>query len=611
MRDTAVRCRFEDLDDEVRAYLNDARRMKDRHPRGAYAPQEAEPPRYPTYWPLLAGAVCVAVVALLCLAGVASTAATVAKCVLTPLGVLLLVRGTLAWRFARRNRLAGQAFAFVDASHVWQFDSGAVRVTAVRGAVAVTCRHLGGPGSQCEYVGHVSALDDYHFSVISITLPGDLLELTVRGRQTAERFARFVSALIDARVSDGPLAQDEAALGDFARQASLGYWPIEVNLAVRADGPPRPASGEAGRKARRRRVGVQVAAVAAAALVAGLVFPPLDRRLSDDHSFAKARESAIHSESPTGLRNYLADGRNTRHRAEAQELINGFYDKAIERVKRLRGRAGTDPALHDALLALLEALKTADTPVVKVGFRATQEDGPAGQHAEIEKLVYEAHLRDEPRLKEIAEGAPGKTAILPRGQVFAADQTALREAVILTQLREALAKVLKSDLLALVPAEAGEPARIEITYRVYAPGRLYRYVQSGPFGLGDWPKGRQDEDPIILPGVDGQPGVKLPRPRHWFGETVKGLVRGYELEWEITFRPPGREGEQVWRLPSKPADQLKYDRERGDPDWAPYAIMLHSGFVDMSARLVKGFGLEAQEPPDRYSFATATGKDRR
>src|SRR5262245_8253094 len=69
-RYTAVRCRFEDLDDEVRAYLNDARRLKERHPRGAYVPQEAEAPRYPTSWPLIAGALCVAVAATLCLPGV-------------------------------------------------------------------------------------------------------------------------------------------------------------------------------------------------------------------------------------------------------------------------------------------------------------------------------------------------------------------------------------------------------------------------------------------------------------------------------------------------------------------------------------------------------------
>src|SRR5262249_24665016 len=103
------------------------------------------------------------------------------------------------------------------------------------------------------------------------------------------------------------------------------------------------------------------------------------------------------------------------------------------------------------------------------------------------------------------------------------------------------------------------------------------------------------------------PRLKLPRLGR---ETVKGLVRGYELEWEITIRPPGSEGEQVCRLPSKPAGQLKYDRERGDPDWGPDATMLYSGFVDMSGRLVTGFGLETQKPPDSYSFATATGKGR-
>jgi hypothetical protein len=208
--------------------------------------------------------------------------------------------------------------------------------------------------------------------------------------------------------------------------------------------------------------------------------------------------------------------------------------------------------------------------------------------------------------------------------------------VILDQLREALAKVLDADLLSLALAGPDDRGMIEIAYRVYAPGSLYLYVESQR-GFGAMPEDEADDDddpaadrkddpaadrkddPLV--GLKEPPGLpKLPRipkpPRlpkflRQRAKTVKGLVRGYKLDWTITFRTPGQEGEHVCRLPSSPGNQLKYDSEPGDPAWAPYAIMLHSGFVDMAVRLVKGFGLQADSPPNRYSFATATGQDQK
>jgi hypothetical protein len=354
-------------------------------------------------------------------------------------------------------------------------------------------------------------------------------------------------------------------------------------------------------------------------LLAWLVLPWLDRYLYDGDRFDRACAAAQKSNSAAGLRDYLADPANTRHRAEAKEMIDGFYDRAIDRLKQLHNKVGTDPRLHAGLLALLEALKTTEAPVMIVGFRATQEDAPvAPEHVALEKLLYEHHLAKKRKLRDIAASAPGKTVILPRGSVFDSDQTALREAVILDQLRKALAKVLDADLLSLARAGPDDKGMIEIAYRVYAPGRLYLYVESQSlFGARpedvdvdedeDDPAADSKDDPL----ADLKKAARLPKPPHMPTKTVKGLLRGYELEWTIAFRTPGQEGEHVCRLPSSPANQLKYDSESGDPLWAPYAIMLHSGFVDMGARLVKGFGLEAASPPDSYSFATATGQDQK
>src|SRR5262249_39377026 len=106
------------------------------------------------------------------------------------------------------------------------------------------------------------------------------------------------------------------------------------------------------------------------------------------------------------------------------------------------------------------------------------------------------------------------------------------------------------------------------------------------------------------PGGPGGP----PGNRFNFGgqQTVKGLLRSYWINWEITVRAPNGASE-VFRLPSQPEKELTYDDRKGDPEWAPYAILLYSGFHDMSTRLIREFGLTPQPAPTRFTFAQATG----
>jgi hypothetical protein len=291
------------------------------------------------------------------------------------------------------------------------------------------------------------------------------------------------------------------------------------------------------------------------------------QEMRDDRRFTKAQRDAQQRKAPGSLRAYLADPANQRHRGDAQVLIAEFYDKAIAdlKSKRQQDPDKVDAALSDAIVALLEALKRADRPVVTVGFKATLDPRPAAeQHKKIEQAVYDVYLKKNQELKGIAQRQPDGSAILTCGEVFDPQQIARREAVILGRLRAAVQRGINADILTLEPVGKGQSPVMEVAYHIRADGSLGLYT-------GD-------------------------------AHTVKGLLRWYETQWRIVFHPPGTGAALVYELNSKPGKSLTYDAHDGDPDWAVYAVILYSGFYDMSARLIRGFGLDPGPPPNAFTF---------
>src|SRR5262249_35842751 len=71
----------------------------------------------------------------------------------------------------------------------------------------------------------------------------------------------------------------------------------------------------------------------------------------------------------------------------------------------------------------------------------------------------------------------------------------------------------------------------------------------------------------------------------------------------------GTDKVHVCRLGSLPAANLNYEAAPNDPDWAPYAIILYSGFYDMSARMIRNFALDPGKAPNAFTFnAVASNK---
>jgi hypothetical protein len=290
------------------------------------------------------------------------------------------------------------------------------------------------------------------------------------------------------------------------------------------------------------------------------------RELRDDRLFTRAEREAGARNSPASLRDYLADPANERHRPDAQRRIADFYDRVIEDLKQKQAKAPeSDREVFEAVFALLDTLKRASRPVVTVGFLATIDREPTTEsQKQTEKLVYELRLKDTPALKAIADRQPNRSAILGCGQVFDPEQTARRESVILNRLRAAVQGRISGDILTLEAVPAGELPMLEVGYHIYAGGRLGVYT-----------------------GAD---------------QEVIGLMRWYETNWVITVRSLGEKKEVRFKLKSAPASKLTYDIQPGDPEWGAYAVILYSGFYDMSASLIRSFGLDPGPAPNSFTF---------
>jgi hypothetical protein len=104
----------------------------------------------------------------------------------------------------------------------------------------------------------------------------------------------------------------------------------------------------------------------------------------DDAFFNAAR-----GKRPPELRAYLIDGRNTRHREEAQKLLDRFHDEAADRVAKGPGNA----ELRTALGNIVRSLKKTTHPVITIAFKPAAGSDAAGFPAEQVKLRQKAAAR--------------------------------------------------------------------------------------------------------------------------------------------------------------------------------------------------------------------------
>jgi hypothetical protein len=301
--------------------------------------------------------------------------------------------------------------------------------------------------------------------------------------------------------------------------------------------------------------------------------------LLDERRFTRARNAARKQESPAPLRSYLSDPANKLHRKEAQAQIDEIYEQAILKLKKRTAdlRSKEEKAVIDALCSLLEALKRAEKPEVTVRFQARHTDVPADAFTKLsEQIIYRAALEKHPELKDL-ERETG-SAILPRYPLFEPAWVERREGKLRVRLWLELKKVVKLDLIDLMPSGGGDPV-LEIAYHVVPSGTLLEYQES----LVQRERGGEEQ--------------KVTR--------IRGLLRTYDIQWVIKTRPPGTKKVLEQKLTSKAVTSIHIRSEPADPEWTPYAIQLYLAYCDLSDRLIRNLGGEPEPLPERITFAEA------
>lgn len=537
---------------------------------------------------------------------------SIGQAVAAGFGVLFLLTGIVRFLRPKPERQFG-SFLFADAQHLWDVTQDRVDAVPLESLVSVSGQH-----------NHMNGV--YQNTSLTLSFSWGSGTWIIPRKEDAEQLARFLNVISGVRHSDNDDVRTLAAVSPEWLGAMAGsilrYGP-SADLSDLDHGRklPVPFEDEPVEGTASSTTGGALSrwAIAGAVAVGGLfLFPMLNnqildahlfaqiptqdngqltqidrylhvfpdgqhaaevRVMRDDRLFARAQREATQFDSPRVLREYLADAHNQRHRDEARQLIAGFYDRAIAdlRQRSQDNAEQINPQLFDAVLALLESMKTAERPVVTVGFVATQDPEPITPEAMAqEALEHAEYLRDEPQLQGVMARLGGNSAILPLGDTFTPEWTTRREQIILERLRAAVQQGLKQDILTLEPVSPGQKPVMEVAYHVTPPGGLYIYTetQTNEFGFA-------------------------------FGNetvTVKGLLRGYNVGWTIKVNPPGGDQEYVCEIDSQPATSLNYDSHETDPEWAPYAILLYSAFYDMSDVMIRGFALDPGPAPNAFSF---------
>ncbi len=186
-------------------------------------------------------------------------------------------------------------------------------------------------------------------------------------------------------------------------------------------------------------------------------------------------------------------------------------------------------------------------------------------------------MEDRPALETFADLSSSGSATLPLGDSLEPAWRSARETLFLEQLQRAVAQVINPNLIEFYRAAPGQ-ADLRIDYRVVPQGNLYDYEAE----------------------------TKSPAQEHeeraFYRSTgVQGLFRGYDVIWEVVLE--SREGWPVrWRTVTPVVPMRSYLPHPEDPEWAPYAVVLHARFLEVSNQVIQGMGFPAQAAPERYTF---------
>jgi hypothetical protein len=294
---------------------------------------------------------------------------------------------------------------------------------------------------------------------------------------------------------------------------------------------------------------------------------------------ARVREG-ISSKSAGDLRkiaNECADASDKELLDEAREdavkALTGMYEEGKKRMfAPAKGGAAAefpvDNALREAFGVVLTDLARARDANVYVSFQNTANLDPP---KDFDKLIKE--IRREPQV--LADFPKGDAPVIDPGNAFSPSFDKKRRGTFLAAMTESFGQVFDGQLLTLVPLEKGDDKKgklvIEVTSSIVRENDVFLYTSSDT-------------------------GVKK----------LVGFLMSFEVEWN--FRLLDRNGKELYKAAaavSKPSD-AKFDTGPGDPDWAPYSVMMDSAYYNYSREVTGRFGLE---PPPKKAYFVYSGAD--
>jgi hypothetical protein len=391
MRQTT--CRFRQLDPDTQEYLNKVHKAYGKRCPGIYVEGNPSP------W----GKVAIAAGPILLLVGIiwafnSNKDAYAAAMLLAGLGLL---GGWLTW-YGLRELMAGSGnrfhgnFVYFDPTHVYQVVGDEVTVSEVANFQKVAAKPTG----------------------LLFALDRGKIFVPVARAARAELVERYYHAILDIEDSDDPKWQklDTADLGGVAKHIAVeGGFPISKDSAnLKVDFVPEEPRNEGGGGPPLRLL-IAFGSAAILFLFGTLVFKPM----RDGGHFATAKENGA-----PGLRGYLMDERNTKHRAEAKKLLAALYDPPIAKVRAVPEDA--QAPMRAAFVAILESLREAPQAVVSI-------------------------------------------QVIEQGELDGRDarQTQLR-----TEIADALGLYVGQELIAFVKNPEDRKAHVEITYTPQANGEV-------------------------------------------------------------------------------------------------------------------------------------------
>ncbi len=414
----SLTCKFEELDADTRDYLQEVRARRGRGTPGVFVPFANPRP----VWAFLLGPV---VAGLFLFWGLGSPKDPWAVAMLQTAGLLVggwcVLYAFRRW-FAGRGPRYGGTFAYFDPLHAYRVQGEIVTATSLK-----TVRAVEADANRVWF-----DLGDRGEVVVPLPTPAQahLVEEYYAAMDRLERQE-------DGSWRDAPAAE----LGAASRMAVMdGKLPrqgdaLDLDLEKVPEAP-----------ARANRAGFGWPALLLIPLAAAGLYGVLwaaNIPLGDELAFERAK-----ADGAPGLRGYLLDERNTRHRDEAKQLLAKQYDPAVAKLKATP--AGKNPALREGMIQLVESLRTADSPAVSIDVQDSNNVTPT-----------------------------------PQGQA----------AQLRLEVADGLARAIGPQLIVFAAPPEGQPAHLTIRYRLTPAGNLgtatveveFRTdVGQGPVAGGSW-----------------------------------------------------------------------------------------------------------------------------